>query len=141
MVALLAIGGATLASSNLARGDDDPPAAPSAAPADEGARPAAGPAEEQRSTSGDPKAGETQDAATEGSVPTVQMVNPNDSQVVCKYYKPLGTRIQKRVCATVKEWGERAARDRKDVDDFARAAREASSQPPPAGTTPGRTPF
>ncbi len=154
MFAVLAVGAAAVASGNLARGNDDPAVGESAATADDGTQRAAEPRKERRRTRKEHSSGETQAAAAERPVPTVEPVPTEpvptveienaadaDAQIVCRSSRRLGTRIQKSVCATAAEWKARSAQDNENVDTFARQAREAASIPPPAGVTPGRTPL
>jgi hypothetical protein len=81
--------------------------------------------------------------ATQGSDRPVPIVLPGhaEAQIVCRSYRRLGTRIDRRVCATAAEWASREAAGEKDAERFMRQMREASAIAPAGGTTPGRTPL
>lgn len=78
--------------------------------------------------------------ASDRPVPVVLPEDP-ESQIVCRNYRRVGTRIDRRVCATAAEWAEREEAGEKDAERFTRELREASSIVPPGDITPGRTPL
>jgi hypothetical protein len=58
----------------------------------------------------------------------------DESEVICKNIKPLGTRMAKRVCGTVAQW---AALDRKTTDAASDDMRQIRGQSAVITTTPG----
>ena len=71
------------------------------------------------------------------------IVPPGDpeSQIVCRSYRRLGTRIDRRVCATAAQWAEREAASERDAQRVMRELGEASAIVPPGADSPGRTPL
>ena len=134
-LALLAVAAAT-SMGYPASGDE--PTDESAAKAAEAGRPAeeSSRREERRRR----KAAEEPLAATDPA-PAIHLPADPDTQMVCRTYRQLGSRIPKRVCSTAAEWAAREASDLREADRFSREMRERSSMPPPADVTPGRTPL
>lgn len=132
---VLAVGATVLVMANPARGDD----VPSAAKADDDTQPAAelSRRDERRRR----KAADADATQAENNATPIRLPAHPDAQVVCRTYRPLGSRIDQRVCATAAEWAARDTQGEKDADQFTREMRERASIPPPPDVTPGRTPL
>ena len=73
-------------------------------------------------------------AATEPTADSGADDGVDESEVICKNIKPLGTRMAKRVCGTVAQW---AALDKKTTDAASDDMRQVRGQSAVITTTPG----
>jgi hypothetical protein len=137
-LAVLAVSAAAVAQEDPPARDDDVAPARESAANDDARQAAQGSRREQRRHGKPTDADEVQ--ASDRAAPVVLPADP-ETRIVCRSYRRLGTRIDRRVCATAAEWAQREAAAEREADRFTRELSEASSIVPPGDITPGRTPL
>lgn len=59
-----------------------------------------------------------------------------EPQQVCRSMKVIGSRIERKICATPEEWAANQESSAKDADEFMRQMREIASIAPSQGSGP-----
>lgn len=110
---------------------DVPAASATAAPAD---TPRRGRDRRRAAEAKEPPAAEPVAAAVEASAePPVEDVG---AEIVCKNYKPTGTRMARRVCATAAQWAAVGEATANNASEAMRQIRERSTLAPPVSANP-----